>query len=77
MDSSFALMHWLVVMAVFISLFMACLYVVVGIPAAHILYRTGNSRWWSLLIFFPIVNVIGFWIFAFTRWPAIDSPQAP
>ena len=33
--------------------------------------------WWSLLIVIPIVNLIGFWIFAFARWPAIDPPEAP
>ena len=77
MDSSLALMHWLVVITIFISLFLAALYVVIGIPAAHILHRTGNSRWWSLLIVIPIVNVIGFWIFAFMRWPAVDPPEAP
>ena len=32
--------------------------------------------WWSLLIVIPIVNLIGFWIFAFARWPAIDPPEA-
>jgi len=77
MGSSFALMHWFMVVSVFISLFMAALYVVIGIPAAHVLYRTGNSRWWSLLILIPIVNFIGFWIFAFARWPAVDPPGAP
>ncbi len=77
MDSSFVLMHWFVVITLFISLFMAALYVVIGIPAAHILHRTGNSRWWSLLIVIPIVNVIGFWIFAFTQWPAVDPPEPP
>ena len=71
------MMHWLVVITIFISLFMAVLYVVIGIPAAHILSRTGNSRWWSLLILIPIVNLIGFWIFAFARWPAFDAPEAP
>jgi uncharacterized membrane protein YhaH (DUF805 family) len=72
---SFSLMHWLVVffgIAFFYTIF---LFVIIGIPVARILRRTGKSRWWSLLILVPIVNLIGFWIFAFARWPAFDAPE--
>jgi len=68
-------MHWLVVffgIAFFYTIF---LFVIIGIPVARILRRTGKSRWWSLLILVPIVNLIGFWIFAFARWPAFDAPE--
>jgi len=61
---SFSLMHWLVVFIGIAFLYMIFLYVIIGIPVARILHRTGKSRWWSLLILVPIVNLIGFWIFA-------------
>ena len=30
----------------------------------------GRSRWWTILAFVPLVNLIGLWVFAFTRWPS-------
>ena len=38
-------------------------------PCMRILNRAGFTRWWSLLIFVPIVNVIMVWVFAFSEWP--------
>lgn len=43
--------------------------VVIVIPAARILHRTGFSWWWGLLSIVPIVGLIGLWLFAFSRWP--------
>jgi hypothetical protein len=34
-----------------------------------ILHRAGRSRWWTILAFVPLINLIGLWVFAFTRWP--------
>ncbi len=31
--------------------------------------RAGYSRWWSLLMCLPLLNVILVWSFAFSRWP--------
>jgi hypothetical protein len=45
----------------------------VGIPVANILHRAGRSRWWTILAFIPFLNLIGLWVFAFARWPAVDS----
>jgi hypothetical protein len=39
-----------------------------GIPVAKILHRTGYSRWLALLVLFPIVNLIGLWMFAWGPW---------
>jgi hypothetical protein len=36
---------------------------------ANILHRAGRSRWWTILAFVPLVNLIGLWVFAFTQWP--------
>jgi hypothetical protein len=30
----------------------------------------GRSRWWTILAFVPLVNLISLWVFAFTRWPS-------
>jgi uncharacterized membrane protein YhaH (DUF805 family) len=47
------------------------------VPTWRILKRTGHSGWWSLMIFIPLVNLVGFWLLAFVKWPAVDgkSPQ--
>ena len=38
-------------------------------PTGRILRRMGSSPLWSILIFFPIVNLIGLWIVALADWP--------
>lgn len=43
---------------------------VVIYPAGRILNRIGFSPLWSILIFIPLVNLIGLWILAFTDWPS-------
>lgn len=60
--------HWLMAAA------MPLLFLIlVGVPIANILHRAGRSRWWMILAFVPLVNLICLWIFAFARWPAVDS----
>ncbi len=39
----------------------------------RILHRAGRSGWWVLTMFIPLVNIIMLWVFAFTRWPAVDG----
>jgi hypothetical protein len=60
--------HW--VMAIVMPLLMIIL---VGVPVANILHRAGRSRWWTTLVFIPLLNLIGLWVFAFTRWPKAAS----
>ncbi len=60
--------HWL--MAIVMPLVMIIL---VGVPVANILHRAGRSRWWTILVFIPLLNLIGLWVFAFTRWPKAAS----
>jgi len=38
-------------------------------PAGRILKRMGFSPLWSIAIFIPVVNLIVFWVLAFTDWP--------
>jgi hypothetical protein len=45
------------------------LIIILAVPVANILHRAGRSRWWTILAFVPLVNLIGLWVFAFTRWP--------
>ena len=60
---SFSIWHWLIVI-VFI--------LVVAVPCAKILNKAGRSRWWLILALFPYINLIALWVFAYTRWPALD-----
>jgi hypothetical protein len=46
--------------------------VLLGVPVASILHRAGRSRWWTLIVFIPLLNLIGLWVFAFSRWPTVD-----
>ena len=39
------------------------------IPTVKILQRAGYSPWLSALAIVPVVNIIAFWVFAFSRWP--------
>jgi hypothetical protein len=39
------------------------------IPFGQLLRRAGFNRWWLLLSFLPIINIVALWIFAYIRWP--------
>lgn len=52
--------HWLV----FLLTIVAVLY-----PIGRILNRLGMSPFWSILVFIPMVNLIGLWVLAFADWP--------
>ncbi len=51
----------------------------VGIPAlviwmiVRVLHKAGRSGWWVLSMFVPLVNIITIWLFAFARWPALET----
>jgi hypothetical protein len=59
-------LHWL--------LFVAFVVVVVY-PIGRILRRIGFSPLWSVLVFVPVLNVLGVWILAFTDWPKRSDSQ--
>ena len=63
---SLSILHWLIVIF-FI--------VVLGIPIARILTRIGYSKWWTIVYFIPFVNIVGLWILAYSRWPAVDRTR--
>lgn len=60
---------WLWIVPPVMFLVFALIY---GVPIAHILNRAGRSRWWVIVAFLPLLNLIGLWVFAFTRWPKPD-----
>ena len=45
-------------------------------PMVKILKRAGYSGWWVLLLFFPVLNLIGLWWFSLAPWPALHHAQA-
>ena len=60
--AEFSIFHWLIVLAI------------VAIPVARILSRTGHNSGWCVFCFFPLINFILLWFFAFKGWP-IDKPK--
>jgi hypothetical protein len=56
-------------------LFVIFLIVVLSIPIARILTRIGYSKWWTIVYFIPFVNIVGIWILAYSRWPAVDRTR--
>ena len=64
---SMSLIRWLVLAGVF--------YTLTIVPVARIMRRAGRSSYWSILALIPVVSFIGLWVFAFTRWPALDAPS--
>ncbi len=56
----YSVSHWLVVLLI----------LSVVVPVAKILRRTGHNPTWALLYFFPLVNFIALWVFAFKPWPS-------
>ena len=50
----------------------AAFVILTAIPLTRILDRAGFSGWWCVLIYIPILNLVGLWMFAFAEWPAFD-----
>jgi hypothetical protein len=45
-------------------------------PIIKILRRAGYSEWWALLLYVPVLNVVGLWLFAYGRWPKIGGASS-
>ncbi len=61
----FSPIHWLIVLLI----------VSIALPVGRILRRTGHNPAWGLLSFFPFVNFIALWVFAFKPWPSDKAPD--
>ena len=64
-------LHWLMT-----TVMPLLVIILVAVPVATVLHRAGRSRWWTALAFVPGLNLIAFWVFAFSRWPALDRPPS-
>ena len=51
--------------------------IIIAIPTVLIfrpvVKKAGFSRWWSLVLIVPLINLIMVWVFAFMEWPAEKS----
>ena len=63
--------HWLIVLV--IALVIWAVIAIFG----RILNRAGYSRWWVLMAFIPVVNLIMLWVFAFADWPVSRTTKQP
>lgn len=46
--------------------------------SVRVLRKAGLSGFWAITQLIPIVNLIMIWVFAFSRWPAVDDgPRLP
>ena len=57
----------------FVVVVLAAIPVLIFGPVAR---KAGFSRWWSLLLLVPIVNIVMIWVFAFMKWPAEITPPS-
>ncbi len=50
------------------------LFAISVVPAIRLLRRTGKSRWWAILLIFPVFGaIILLWLLAFTRWRSLPA----
>ena len=52
------------------------LYVLVLVAYVRIIQKAGYSGWWVLIGLVPIVNVVMFFVFAFSTWPVQRENEA-
>ena len=62
----FGIVHWLIFL-VFIAAPLC--------PISRVLKRVGLSPWWSILAMIPFVGWFSLWVFAFARWPKVDTVE--
>lgn len=61
----FGPLHWLI---------FAAIVALIVYPVGRILHRIGFSPLWSILVFVPVLNVLGLWIVAVADWPRRSNP---
>ncbi|ACQ82173.1 hypothetical protein Bcav_3932 [Beutenbergia cavernae DSM 12333] len=50
--------------------------IVMLIAYIRIIQKAGYSGWWVLIALVPIVNLVMFLVFAFSRWPVLRELDA-
>jgi hypothetical protein len=53
---------WLTVLALSLA-------AIVFLLAASVSKKAGFSKWYGLLAFVPVINIVALYFFAFSRWP--------
>ena len=53
----------------YVFMMLGAFLLVLLVPIAKLLRRTGHRAIWCLLAILPGLNFIAFWIFAFKPWP--------
>ena len=59
-----------------VTLVISVIVTVVVLLFGSVVKKAGFSRWWSLLLCIPIINIISIWVFAFVKWPAEFSASS-
>jgi uncharacterized membrane protein YhaH (DUF805 family) len=66
-------------MAIGVVLFLVIVYLAVAVLMivawVKIISKAGYSGWWILIGLVPVVNLVMFLVFAFSRWPALESRE--
>jgi predicted PurR-regulated permease PerM len=42
------------------------------VPVVRILDRVGHNRWLAVIAVFPLINLFGRWMLAFSKWPSME-----
>jgi hypothetical protein len=50
--------------------------ILIGLPVAKIISKAGYSKWWAIISIFPLVNLVGLWVFAFSKWPSLVNASS-
>ncbi|WP_089797614.1 hypothetical protein [Cellulomonas sp. KH9] len=50
-------------------------YVVMLIAYVRIIQKAGYSGWWVLVGLVPVLNLVMFLVFAFSRWPVLQENE--
>lgn len=59
-------------LAVFIVIYVAFLVLAI-VATVKIVTKAGYSGWWVLIGLIPLVNIVFYFIFAFSRWPILGE----
>jgi hypothetical protein len=51
--------HWAIMFAFFS----------IGVPIGKILEKAGFNKWWAVVFFIPLINIVALWAFSLADWP--------
>jgi len=60
---SFSIWHWIIILILLLPLWVF----------SRVIAKAGYSPWWALIGVIPLLNLIMFWVFAFTKWPSLPD----